>query len=163
MDTQPPSAQNINKPSPSQENEISPERLHEQYLNLRLEVEQLYGKVDRLRGLLQTLVSGLIIATIIAIGISGWFAYRWLVQEQIAQRNAERAAETAVEIREQVEELRGQLQRQEEELQSFRQQIPDELTALTDRVQAYQRQLQLLRNRMTQLETPNDSSEKDPG
>ena len=91
MDTQPPFEQNLEKTNANLKDESFPETLQEQHLNLKLEVEQLYGKVDRLRGLFQTLVSGLIIAIIIAIGISGWFAYRLLVQEQIALQKAKQA------------------------------------------------------------------------
>ena len=152
MDTQPPFEQNQEKPSSNRLNETLPDTLQEQHLNLKLEVEQLYGKVDRLRGLFQTLVSGLVIAIVIAIGISGWFAYRLLVQEQIAQREAEQAATEATEMRDRIEQLAEQLQRQDEQWQRFRREIPEELTTLTDSVQANQRQLQLLRDRLKKIE-----------
>ncbi|MDJ0705901.1 MAG: hypothetical protein QNJ46_21750 [Leptolyngbyaceae cyanobacterium MO_188.B28] len=162
MDTQPPFEQNLEKTSPNRVNENLPGALQEQHLNLKLEVEQLYGKVDRLRGLFQTLVSGLIIAIIIAIGISGWFAYRLLVQEQVAQREAEQAAATEAEILERVEQLAEQLQRQEEQLQRLSQQIPEELKTLTDSVQANQRQLERLRDRLKIIET-EPTSQTDAG
>ena len=157
MDTQPPFEQNLEKTSPNRANEGLPDTLQEQYLNLKLEVEQLYGKIDRLRGLFQTLVSGLIIAIVIAIGISGWFAYRLLVQEQIAQREAEQATAAEAEMHERVEQLDEQWQRQDEQWQRFRQEVPEELTTLTDTVQSNQRQLQLLRDRLRELETEEPS------
>ena len=153
MDTQPPFEQNLEKTSPNRASENLPDTLQEQHLKLKLEVEQLYGKVDRLRGLFQTLVSGLVIAIVIAIGISGWFAYRLLVQEQIAQREAEQAATEAAEMRDRVEQLAEQLQRQDEQWQRFRREIPEELTTLTDSVQANQRQLQLMSDRLKKIET----------
>ena len=162
MDTQPPFEQNQEKPSPNRVNESLSDTLQEQHLNLKLEVEQLYGKIDRLRGLFQTLVSGLIIAIVIAIGISGWFAYRLLVQEQIAQREAEQAAAEAAEMRDRIDQLEGQLQRQDEQLQRFRQNIPEELTTLTDTVQANQRQLGLLRDRLKKIET-EEPTQNDSG
>ena len=162
MDAQPPLEQNLEKPSPKQPNKSVPDTLQEQYLNLKLEVEQLYGKIERFRGLFQTLVSGLVIAIVIAIGISGWFAYRLLVQEQIARRKADQAAADAAEMREKIDQLEAQLQRQDEQWQRFRQDIPTELTTLTDSVQANQRQLQLLRDRVKKVETeepPQDAPE----
>ena len=153
MDAQPPLEQNLEKPGPNQASESLPDPLQEQYLNLKLEVEHLYSKVDRFRGLFQTLVSGLVIAIVIAIGISGWFAYRLLVQQQIAKREANRTAADAAEMREKIEQLEGQLQRQNEQWQRFRQEIPDELTTLTDSVQSNQRQLELLRDRVKKIET----------
>ena len=153
MDTQPPSEQNLEKTSSSRGNETLLDSLQEQHLNLKLEVETLYRKVDRLRVLLQTLVSGLIIAIVIAIGISGWFAYRLLVQEQNARREAEEAAAAEAKLLERVDLLTEQLQRQDEQWQRFRQEIPEELTTVTETIQANQRQLQLLRERLKKIET----------
>ncbi|MDJ0707180.1 MAG: hypothetical protein QNJ46_28225 [Leptolyngbyaceae cyanobacterium MO_188.B28] len=159
MDAQPPLEQSLEKPGPNQVNENLPDTLEEQYLNLKLEVEQLYRKIDRFRGLFQTLISGLVIAIVIAIGISGWFAYRLLVQEQIAQREADQAAAIADEMREKIEQLETKLQRQDEQWQRFRQEIPDELTTLTDSVQSNQRQLELLRDRVKKIETEEPTQE----
>ena len=155
MDTQPPSEQNLKQPDPNQASESLADPLQEQHLNLKLEVEQLYGKVERLRELIQTLVSGLILAIVIVLGISGWFAYRLLVQEQIVRRDAEKVAAAEAELRQQVT-------RMEEQLQSLKQQVPQELTTLTDTVQANQQQLKLLNNRLTKVET-EASSQKDSG
>ncbi|HIK33871.1 MAG TPA: hypothetical protein IGS17_12380 [Oscillatoriales cyanobacterium M59_W2019_021] len=132
--------------------ELSLEMLQEQHLNLKLSVEELYRRVDRLRGLLQTLVAGLAIAVLLAIGISGWFAYRLLVQEQIMRRDTEQATATNAKILEQIEQIDAQLQRQKDQLQTLREEVPDEFKTLTDTVQANQRQLQILRDRIKQIE-----------
>jgi len=55
----------------------------------------------------------------LTISISGLFAYRLLVQAQIARRDAEQAAEAEAEMNERVEWLEEQLQRQEEQLFAF--------------------------------------------
>lgn len=153
MDTQPPSEQNREPTNERPEIEVLPDSLQEQHLSLKLEVEQLYGKVDRLRVLLQTLVSGLIIAIAIAIGISGWFAYRLLIQEQIARRDADKATTAEAQMREQITQLVEKLQRQDEQLQRFRQEIPEQLSTLSDTVQTNERQLQLLRDRLQEIGT----------
>ena len=151
----------MNTPFPSESNpdqtsawdkELSLETLQEQHLNLKLRVEELQTKVDQTRGLLQTLVVGLVVAVLLTIGISGWFAYRLLVQEQVARRDTQEAAATNAKMLEQIEQMEAQLQRQKEQLQTFRENVPDELKTLTDTVQANQRQLQLLRDRIQQIE-----------
>ncbi|MBE9185280.1 hypothetical protein IQ270_11285 [Microcoleus sp. LEGE 07076] len=151
----------MNTPSPSESNppaqtstdrELSLEMLQEQHLNLKVSVEELYARVNQIRGLLQTLVMGLAIAILLAIGISGWFAYRLLVQEQIMRRDTEQAAATNAKILEQLEQVETQLQRQKDQIQTFREEVPDEFKTLTDTVQANQRQLQILRDRIKQIE-----------
>lgn len=159
MNNQPPSEQNFEKTVPDQDIEVLSSPSQEQFLNLKIEVEKLYSKVNGLSGLLQTLVSGLVIAIAIAIGIAGWFAYHLLVQEQIAQRDAEQAAAAESEMLEQIVQLEEQLQRQEEQLQRFKEQVPEEITVLTDSIEANQRQLELLRERLPKAE-PDESSQE---
>ena len=77
-------------------------------------------------------------------------------------RRRNKRAATEATILEQVEQLAEQLQRQEEQLQRLSQQIPEELKTLTDSVQANQRQLELLRDRLTPIET-EESSQNDSG
>ncbi|MGB3239543.1 MAG: hypothetical protein WBB29_14695 [Geitlerinemataceae cyanobacterium] len=151
MNTPSPSPSNPDRTSTS-EKELSLEMLQEQHLNLKLSVEELCNRVDRIRGLLQTLVVGLGIAVLLAIGISGWFAYRLLLQEQVMRRDTEQATANNGKMLEQLEQIDAQLQRQKEQLQTFREEVPDEFKTLTETVQANQRQLQLLRDRIKQIE-----------
>lgn len=155
---------NTPTPSPSQntsaqERELSPQRLQEQHLNLKLSVEELYKRVARLRGLLQTLVVGLVFAVLLTIGISGWFAYRLLLQERVMQQETEEAAKTNAKILERLEEIDTQLQRQRNQLQTLREEVPEEFKTLTETLQANQRQLKLLRDRIGQLESTELSGE----
>ncbi|ASC71600.1 hypothetical protein XM38_025530 [Halomicronema hongdechloris C2206] len=149
----------MNTPSPS-ESTPNPQHqddvlamLQEQQQALKSNLEELQGRTNRLRGLVQTLVSGLVIAVLLAIGISGWFAYRLLVQEQIVQRETEQAAEANAAMLEQLETMETELQRQQEQLQTLREDVPEELTSLTDTVQSNQRRLELLQDQIQQLET----------
>jgi hypothetical protein len=161
----------MNTPSPSEFNpnqtsawdqELSLETLQEQHLSLKMKVEELETKLDQTRGLLQTLVVGLVVAVLLTIGISGWFAYRLLLQEQVARRDTQQAEANNAKMLEQIEQMQAQLQRQKEELQTFREQVPDELKTLTTTVQANQRQLQLLRDRIGTAEpkaTPSNNTD----
>ena len=54
--------------------------------NLSETVEKLEVKFQRLQGLVHTLISGLIVAILISIGVSGWFAYRSSLQQQMAEQ-----------------------------------------------------------------------------
>ncbi|MGB6168640.1 MAG: hypothetical protein WBF52_13710, partial [Geitlerinemataceae cyanobacterium] len=82
----------------------------------------------------------------------GWFAYRLLLQEQVMRRDTEQATANNGKMLEQLEQIDAQLQRQKEQLQTFREEVPDEFKTLTETVQANQRQLQLLRDRIKQIE-----------
>lgn len=160
----------MNTPSPpdatpdkirSLDKEISLEMLHEQHLNLKLSFEELQSRVDQTRGLLQTIVFGLVVAVFLTISISGWFAYRLLVQEQISRRETEQAAAIDAKMLEQIEQMEDRLNRQKEQIQTFKEEVPDELNTLTDTVQSNQRQLQILRDRIKQIEPkklPSDST-----
>jgi predicted negative regulator of RcsB-dependent stress response len=126
--------------------------LQEQQVNLKLEVEQLYREVEGLRGWFQTLVSGLMIAIVIAIGISSWFAYRLLVQEQLAQQDAADAADVNDQLRTRLEELEAELQRQSEQLGVLKEQVPNQLDAITSDMTQSQLDVERLRARLAQAE-----------
>lgn len=141
---------------PVQIDETSPEIFPEQLLSLKLETEQLHRNVDRLSRLLQTLLTGLLIATLVATGIASWFAYRLLVQENIARKEAEKTAATQLDIQERLEQLEGQFQSQNKQVQELTQQVenlnqqaPEELREL---IEKNQQQLELLRERLEQIE-----------
>ncbi|NEO32734.1 MAG: hypothetical protein F6K36_20380 [Symploca sp. SIO3C6] len=129
--------------------------IEQQQLKLKLEVEKLYRDVERQRGWFQTLVSGLVMAIMIAIGISSWFAYRLVVQEQITQREATETAAIQAEILEQVERL-------EQKLQKLNQQTPEELAEIKDATESTQRELQQLLNRLNQIEAKQRDFGKSP-
>jgi uncharacterized protein HemX len=123
----------------------------------------LEARLERLRRLAQTLVGGLAIALIISIGISGWFAYRSLLQERINRKQAEAAEQQNTEIMERVDSLEQQLQNQKRQVERVDEQIPPQLETLTDSVNANQRQLQLLQKRIERIEkkVPESSQSKD--
>lgn len=158
-----PSAENQN---PDSGNNIASETIaaiDQQQLKLKLEVEKLYRDMERQRGWFQTLVSGLVMGIMIAIGISSWFAYRLIVQEQITQREATESAATQAEILEQVELL-------EQQLQKLSQQTPEDLAQLKETTESSQRELQQLLNRLNQVEAkqrelgkPSSSASNNPG
>jgi len=157
-----PDPQNLEAQNPEAQNHDNAlALLQEQQQLLKSSLEDLQNRTRRLRGLVQTLVSGLVIAVLLAIGISGWFAYRLLVQEQIVQRETEQAAEANAAMLEQLEALEAEVQRQQDQLQTLRSDIPAELTGLSDTVQSNQRQLQVLQERIQQLTTSPSGSEED--
>ena len=149
MTNQTPSEPNDQSTSPVQENEISLENLQEQCLNLKLEIEQLHRNVEMLRKWLQTLVTGLIVAIVVAIGIVSWFAYRLLIQQKLAQLEAEKTANTKTELLGRIEQLEGQIKRQTEQVEELRQQLPVNLSEL---IRDNQKQLQQLRDQLQQIE-----------
>ena len=157
MNIQPPPEPNYGTTNPKQIDETSPEILPEQLLSLKLETEQLHRHVDRLSRLLQTLLTGLLIATLVAIGTASWFAYRLLLQESIARKEAEKTAATQVETLERLQQLEGQFQSQNKQVQELSQQVenltqqaPEELRNL---IEENQKQLEQLRDRLEQIET----------
>lgn len=121
------------------------EAIQQQQLKLKMEIEQLQKDIERRRGWFQTLISGLVIAILIAISISSWFAYRILAAEQIAQQEASKAATTQAEILERVERL-------EEKLGNLSQRVPEEFSELRDTTQSNQRELQKLSDRLREVE-----------
>jgi len=143
-----PSEQQPEKKSTDLEQVASPETLQEQYLHLKQEVEELYRDMEKQRGLLQPLVSGLIIAVSISIAISGWFAYRLLVQEQVALREAEKAAATNADMVGRLDNLEQELQLQTRELERVKTKIPEDLT---ETMSNNRQELELLRDRLEEM------------
>jgi uncharacterized protein HemX len=125
--------------------------------NLSETVEELEIKLQRLQALAQTLISGLIVAILISIGVSGWFAYRLNVQQQTAQRKAEEFEQTEQELREQLDSLEQEFTRQQQEIERLDEQLPQELETLSRAVNSNQRQLDVLQQ---QLNSSNNSQKK---
>lgn len=149
-----------NQPAPTNpeiDDQTSPKTIQEQHLNLKLEVEQLYRKIDRLQGGLQTLLSGLLVATLIAVGVAVWFAYRLLLEEKIAQREVKKTVETQAEIIERLDLMEEQIQSQARKIKRLSEDIPPELG---DRIEEDRQNLQNFRDRLDQLEkiNPNNQS-----
>ena len=133
--------------------------LQTQVQTLSLNLEEVQNRIDQTRGLIQTLVVGLVIAVLTTLGVSGWFAYRLLVQDQIVQREARQANEANEAMLEQIAELEARLQRQREQIQTLRDDVPGELETLSDTVQSNRRQLGLIREQLQQLESPAADAE----
>jgi|GEM_PF-5701686 archaellum component FlaC len=133
------------QPTPENYNPDTLEAVEQQQVNLKLELERVHKDVSRLRGWIQLLVSGLVLATLISIIISSWLTYRLLVQQEIARREAAKAATTQEEMLKRVEQL-------EQQLQSFTGEFPGQLADLTDQNLVTQQELQRLRERLNQLE-----------
>lgn len=157
MNTQPPSQPNSDKTNSNQVNETTSENLPPSILNLKLEVEKIYRDVAQLRKLLQTLVTGLILAIILSLGISSWFAYRLLLQEQIFKQQSGDSTTKQEEITSNLEDLKIQLQSQNQQLQSLKQEVPEDLQKL---LLAYQQQIQELSDRIEELETEENQENK---
>ncbi len=121
------------------------EAVEQQQVNFKLDLERVHKDVSRLRGWIQLLVSGLVLATLISIIISSWLTYRLLVQQEIARREAAEAATTTAELLKRVEQL-------EQQLQSLAGQFPGQLADLTDENLVTQQEIQRLRDRINQLE-----------
>ena len=143
MDTQPPSELNPETINPNIAQETNLETAQKQ--QLKLEVEQLHREVQQLRLFFQTLVSGLIIATFLALTISSWFAYRLFIQEQATQREIEKAEEKVAEMESDFNQLRASFD-------ILSQQLPEDLAQQSDTLRSYQRELQQLRDRLNQVE-----------
>ncbi|MGB3534153.1 MAG: hypothetical protein WBA13_11615 [Microcoleaceae cyanobacterium] len=133
---------------PTPEPNIHPhtlETVEQQQANFKLDLERIHKDVSRLRGWVQLLVSGLVLATVISIIISSWLTYRLLLQQEIARREAAEAAASQAEMLEQIDTL-------EQQLQSLNQQFPGRLANLTDENLVTQQELQRLRERLNLLE-----------
>ncbi|MEM6426035.1 MAG: hypothetical protein AAF728_12890 [Cyanobacteria bacterium P01_D01_bin.128] len=150
-------------PPPNPEQSMGPEQtlqlLQTQVQTLSLNLEEVQNRIDQTRGLIQTLVVGLVIAVLTTLSVSGWFAYRLLVQDQIVQREARQANEANEAMLEQIAELEARLQRQREQIQTLRDDVPGELETLSDTVQSNRRQLGLIREQLQQLESPAADAE----
>ncbi|MEO1179992.1 MAG: hypothetical protein AAFX51_03870, partial [Cyanobacteria bacterium J06636_28] len=136
----PPSSSN-----PGRKSETPFALLQEQQQAHQTQLNDLQKRVSRTWGLIQTLVAGLVIAILVTIGVSGWFAYRLLVQEQILQRESEQTAAAEEDMLEQFEEMTTQLERQQRQLQTLRQDLTEELETIDSSLESNQRQLQALK------------------
>ena len=112
---------------------------------LKLEVEKLQRELEKLRLFFQTLVSGLIIATFLAVSISSWFAYRLFIQEQATQREINNAEEKVTNIEENFNKLQTSFD-------SFSEELPEDLAKQSENLLEYQEDLQQLRDRLNRLE-----------
>lgn len=121
-------------------------------------VESLEVKLERLQGLAQTLIGGLIVAILITIGVSGWFAYRLILQEQTARRKAQEFAQTEIELQEQLDTLEQQLLSQRETLQRLQNEIPQNLEQINEAIDSNQEQIERLE---TQLENTQSSAKEE--
>lgn len=150
----------MNPQSPSQPSSESSqsEPFSEHPPEFQQELERLEARLERLRGLAQTLVGGLAIALVISIGISGWFAYRSFLQEHLNHQQAEKTEKKYIEIQEKLENLEREVQSQQRKVERMNQELPQELETLTNSVKGNQRQLELLRERLSQIETQVDES-----
>ena len=158
MNPQQPSQPNSDQKNSNQVNETTPQNLPSSILNLKLEVEKIYRDVDQLRKLLQTLVTGLILAIIVSLSISSWFAYRLLLQERIFQRQSNNSTKKQEEIVSNLENLKIQVQSQNEQLQSLKQQPEDLQTLLLN----YEQKIQKLSERLEELELKKPEAEENP-
>ncbi|NJK37679.1 MAG: hypothetical protein HC835_04915 [Oscillatoriales cyanobacterium RM2_1_1] len=137
------------------------ETLEDQQNSLRLNIDELTRKFNQIRGLVQTLVIGLVIAVLMTLGVVGWFAYQLLVQKQVAQRETQQTQATDAKILEQLEQIETRLQRQQQQLRTLQNDTPEELTSLSEALQSNQRQLNLLRDRVKQLEPQKPEVKRD--
>ncbi len=133
------------RPSEQKMNADTLEAIEQQQLSQKLELERLYRDVTQLRGWIQMLVSGLVLAILIAIIISSWLTYRLLIQQQMTRQEATKASTDQTKILEQVEQL-------QQKLQSLTEQASQQSTELTDTTQNTQQELQQLSDRLQQLE-----------
>ena len=142
------SSSSIPEPSPNcqidQSTSETLETVEQQQINLKLELEQVYRDVSRLRGWIQLLVSGLILGMLISVIISSWLTYRLLLQQEKARREAAEAATAQTELLERIATL-------EQQLQGFTENTR-QLTSLQDEGQIRQEEIQRLRDRLNQVE-----------
>ncbi|MEM9541123.1 MAG: hypothetical protein AAGA60_16675 [Cyanobacteria bacterium P01_E01_bin.42] len=126
----------------------SSKSIQEQHIALKLEVEQIYRKVDRLRTGLQTLVSGLVVAILISIGVATWFSYRLLLEEKRAAQQTEQTLEVQKEMSDRLDVLKERVDSQERQIIQNRDQIPPDLNPF---IEENRRQLQQLEERIERL------------
>jgi len=123
--------------------------------NLSQTVEELEVKLEQLQASAQTLIGGLIVAILITIGVSGWFAYRLILQEQTARRKAQEFEQTEIELQEQLDSLEQQLSTQQQQMKRLREQIPQNLENLNSAVDSNQREIERLQE---QIQEPEKST-----
>ena len=143
--------------APSQNRPQEPaalEALKEQQANLKLTVDDLQIKLGRTRSLIKTLLFGLVIATFFGLGLTGWLAYRLLLQQEVAKRDLEQATVDSAELQEQLEEIETEIQTQSRQVRTLRENLSTEVELLTETAEANQRQLDRLRDRLQNQTTP---------
>ncbi|MBP0017602.1 MAG: hypothetical protein J7647_08590 [Cyanobacteria bacterium SBLK] len=131
--------------------------IQEQHIDLKLEVEQIYRKVDRLRTGLQTLVSGLMVAILISLGVATWFSYRLLLEEKRASQETQQTLELQKEMLERLDILEERIDSQERQIRQAREQIPQDINPL---IEENRKQLQQLQEKLEKLENVQAEEEE---
>ena len=143
--------------SASEEPNLSPtpesiQGLKNQNEDFKVEVDRLSQEMEVLRGWFQTLVSGLMIAIVIAISIASWFAYRLLIQQQTIDQEAETALQVQDELLQRVTEL-------EDDFEEMSKEVGTSSANFQGTLQTYQSDLELLRDRLSRVESRQSSLE----
>jgi len=115
-------------------------------------VEELEVKLEQLQASAQTLIGGLIVAILITIGVSGWFAYRLILQEQTARRKTQEFQQTEIELQEQLDTLEQQVRTQQQQMERLQEQIPQNLESLNSAVDSNQREIERLQEQIQEPE-----------
>ena len=123
-------------------------------------VEELEVKLERLQALAQTLIGGLMVAILITIGVSGWFAYRLILQEQQARRKAQEFQQTEVEIQEKLDSLEQRMSAQQQEIDRLKEEIPDNLETVRNTVDSNQEQIEVLQDKINRSTPEPEQQEK---
>ena len=142
-------------------NEAPSEYLQEQHVNLKLEVEKIYRRVEdlrNLRSLFWSLVSGLVFAILISIGVASWFSYRLLLQEKITRQETQKSLEAKEEILKNLNRLEEDIKNQELQLKQLREQIPQDLNTT---IEENRKQLQQLREQIEELQNATHEKQLD--
>jgi len=121
-------------------------------------VEELEVKLEQLQASAQTLIGGLIVAILITIGVSGWFAYRLILQEQTARRKTQEFQQTEIELQEQLDTLEQQVRTQQQQMERLQEQIPQNLESLNSAVDSNQREIERLQE---QIQEPEKSTNEE--
>jgi len=120
-------------------------------------VEELEVKLERLQGLAQTLIGGLMVAILITIGVSGWFAYRLILQEQQARRKAQEFQQTEIELQDKLDSLEQKISTQQQQINQLREEIPDDLETVTNTVNSNQEQIEVLQDKIQRSKTDQET------
>ncbi len=124
-------------------------------------VEELEVKLERLQALAQTLIGGLVVAILITIGVSGWFAYRLILQEQTARRKAQEFTQTEIEIQEKLDRLEQQFNNQQQQIERVQREIPSNIESLNEVIDSNQQQIEQLQEQIKDSEPKNNNEEEE--
>ncbi|AFZ44244.1 hypothetical protein PCC7418_2081 [Halothece sp. PCC 7418] len=124
-------------------------------------VEELEVKLERLQALAQTLIGGLIVAILITIGVSGWFAYRLILQEQTARRKAQEFEQTEIEFQDRLDTLEQRLLSQQEKIERLQEQIPENLETINNAVDSNQQEIERLQEQLQKTESSSEQESTD--